>query len=83
MLMSVHKAGKISKKKIALLMDFQEELKIQRVTDSWQKKVLHRLNVLSPFREGGMTEQHALFLNKMKPSVIHYHFTFPYGGRSH
>ena len=60
MLMSVHKAGKISKKKTALLMDFQEELKIQRVTDSWQKKVLHRLNVLSPFREGGMTEQHAL-----------------------
>ena len=49
------------KKKMTLLMDFQEELKIQRVTDSWKKKVLHRLKVLSPFREGRMTEEHAFF----------------------
>ena len=65
MLMSVHKAGKVSKKKkkkkkATLLMDFQK-LKIPRVTDFWPEKVTCRLNVLPPFREGEMTEQHVFF----------------------
>lgn len=60
MLMSVHKAGKVSKKKkkATLLMDFQKELKILGVTDLWQKKLTCRLNVLPLFREGEMSEQH-------------------------
>lgn len=42
-------------------MDFQKELKILSVTDFWQKKVTCRLNVLPPFREDGVTEQHDFF----------------------
>lgn len=76
MLMSVHKAGKVSKekkKKATLLMDFQKELKKLGVTDFWQKKVTCRLNVLPPSREGGMREQHNFFFLNTRGNIIYYH----------
>lgn len=67
-------------------MDFQK-LKIPRVTDFWPEKVTCRLNVLPPFREGEMTEQHVFFFLfsflKIKQIIVHYHFTYPNGNKFH
>lgn len=62
-------------------MDFQKELKILGVTDFWQKKVTCRLNVLPPFREGGMSKQHLFFPEQDERNYHSLEF-HPYGSKS-
>lgn len=64
-----------------LLMDFQKELKILRVTDFWQKKVTCGLNVLPPVRKGGVGEQHIfVFVFSKKDERKHHSLEFYLSG---